>query len=213
MGSVGRTLAVGLGIGLVGMQASALLFRGDKKSREASGALYKMLQALREGTKVEEAAARQALAFWGLLSDYPAAAVALELSPLADLCVRLAPYRSFGTEAYGRLVRGAGALALLQIELAYGWRRWSLATPRFLHAATFEMLMGMRKLRQNIARSSADYLPDFDELAAEVSAVHADTSANALLESRSRSESAPPLPRRALPGAAELPVAATTSSK
>ena len=192
---MGRTLAVGLGIGLVGMQASMMLRSKGGAKHGASSALHQMLQDLRDGEALDAMKARQALAFWGLLSDYPAAAVALELSPLADLCVRLAPYRTFCTEAYKRLVRGAGALALLQTELAYGWRDWSLATPRFLHAASFEMLMGLRKLRQNIARSSADYLPDFDEIAAEVSTVHNDTSANALLESRSRSESAPP-PRR-----------------
>jgi hypothetical protein len=196
--SLGRTLAIGLGIGLVGMQANAMLFRSAKPSGAASK-LHGMLQALHAGEELDDAEARKALAFWGLLHDYPAAAIALELSPLADLCVRLAPYKSFAPDSYVRIVQGAAALALLQSELAYAWKPWTLATPRFLHAASYEMLAGVRKLRQSIARSSADYLPDFDELAAEVSQVHGDTSANALLESRSRAESAPPPRRRSLP--------------
>ena len=192
--NLGRTIAIGLGIGLLGMQASSLLFRGSAKSREASAELFQMLQQLREGAELDAEQARQKLAFWGLLEDYPASAVALELSPICDLCVRLAPYKPFDDAAYVRLVLGAATLALLQVELSNGWRPWSLGVPRFMHAASFEMLMGVRKLRQSIARSSADYLVDFDELAAEVTQVHNDTSSNSLLESRSRCEAAPPRP-------------------
>jgi len=187
-------MAIGLGLGLVGMQASAML-RPAKSAKP--GRLHGWLQSLRRGEELEDAEARKALAFWGMLSEFPAAAVALELSPLADLCVRLAPYKEFDGESFRRLVHGAAALALLQAELAYEWRPWTLATPRFLHAASYEMLAGVRKLRQSLARSSADYLPDFDELAAEVAQVHGDTSANALLESRSRVEGRPM--RRSLP--------------
>lgn len=187
--NLGRTIAIGLGIGLLGMQASSLLFRSSKQT---SSELFQMLLELRDGLEIDDSKARQKLAFWGLLKDYPASAVALELSPVCDLCVRLAPYKAFDPAAYDRLVLGAAALALLQAELAYGWRKWTLAMPRFMHAASFEMLMGVRKLRQSIARSSADYLVDFDELAAEVTQLHNDTSSNALLESRARSDAEPP---------------------
>ena len=186
-------MAIGLGIGLIGMQASSML---RPKGRESSH-LHQMLRDLREGQELDEDQARKALAFWGLLSQHPAAAIALELSPLADLCVRLSPYKTFDPEGFLRIVHGAAALALLQSELAYEWRPWTLATPRFLHAASYAMLAGVRQLRQGLARGSADYLPDFDELAAEVAQVHGDTSSNALLESRSRVESR--APRRALP--------------
>jgi hypothetical protein len=57
-----------------------------------------------------------------------------------------------------------------------------------VHAATFEMLMATRKLRQSIARDSADYLVDFDEIAADVSQLHNNSILNTLLESRLRSE-------------------------
>ncbi len=98
MASLGRTLAVGLGIGLVGMQASMML-RARGGAKHGASALHQMLQDLRDGKALDASTARQTLAFWGLLSDYPAAAVALELSPLADICVRLSPYRTFAAEA------------------------------------------------------------------------------------------------------------------
>jgi hypothetical protein len=188
--TLGRRVAMGLGLGWLGLKTSSFVFRSStSKSKNEQIASYQLLMDLRSGTSLIDPARFKDVKYWDILSKYPAAAVSLSMSDgPRDICERLSAYRYLCPNAFKRLVLGAATLTLLQMELSRGWRAWSLSIPRRVHAATFEMLMATRKLRQSIARDSADYLVDFDEIAADVSQLHNNSILNTLLESRLRSE-------------------------
>ena len=200
--SIGKTVAMGLGIGLVGMQVSRMLGYGGKRGGGGGGIpsvrCSKALTSLHAGDEISQDLLAL-IPFPDLLSEFPAAGVALcTNTSLLSLCERIHEYRQFDRANFAALVLAASAFSLLSFELAAGWKVWSLATPRHFHGLTFEMLMAARRIRQTLARSGlADYLVDFDELAAEVSQLHSDTSLNSLLESRHRAEASKPKGRQA----------------
>jgi hypothetical protein len=183
---LGRTLMMGLGVGVLGIGVSSLMKRFSdggvtpKQMNEMMGCLH----ALRRGESPPLPPPR-----FPSLRDFPAAYLSLEMNgPLVDMCVRMRVYETFDATAFDALVAGASGCALLQLELGMGWAPWTLATPSKLHACTYQMLSATRKLRQSLARANASYLGDFDEVATEIAAWHNDSNSNALLEAKARFE-------------------------
>jgi hypothetical protein len=184
---LGRSLFLGVGIGAVGMTVAALMKPSSKlgAGNANTNNAFQALALLRAGADVKLSAPR-----FRELESFPASSLALETnSVLLDLCMRMEAYRHNNKEAFAIFVRGAAACALLQYELAVGWKEWTLLTPKHLHACTFEMMSSTRKMRQSIARSNSVYLLDFDEIASEVTAWHTNTISNARLDCRVKMES------------------------
>lgn len=193
---LGRTIAIGAGVGILGVQSSTFIqrmvgFGFTKEEQELVNILTEMRNGGQYTDIIDDAAFADKVCFYEELKMFPAAAIALRLNHgVRDMCERMYPYSEESPTSFIRFLNGAATYSLIKLELDMKWRPWTFEMPRLLHAATFEMLMATRELRQCISRRRIDHLADFDDIiASEISQFHNESISNSLLDARDNFES------------------------